>query len=226
MFVRLFLDHPIVPHCALSIHPTQDHYLRRVMRCKTGDIIHIFNGQQGLWQASLARSCHVIPEKKVIEQPDKVRTVALAFSPIKQQNWLVEKGTEMGVTDFYPILCHRTVIRHFSQKRHVKITHEACEQSQRLHIPTLHPLQTLHTFIHSQEHTGLSWTVLDPTSHNPLQAQKGTIALCIGPEGGWSPQERASFSCAPHIYQAHIGSGILRAETAAVASLAVAQSTP
>jgi 16S rRNA (uracil1498-N3)-methyltransferase len=224
MSLRLFINQPFVADAPLSINAQHSHYLTRVMRCRTKDIVHIFNGKQGLWTGILSDPFHIVPAHKIMDQSSPTHTIALAFSPIKQQNWLIEKATEMGVTDFYPIICHRTVVRHFSEKRHTKIIYEACEQSHRLHIPILHPPQTLDRFLQIHRDLKMPWTVLDPLSTDPLKPCAHGMGLCIGPEGGWSLQEIESFKKHAWIRWAHLGSTILRAETAAVAALAIAQS--
>jgi len=225
MPLRLFIDQPLARHAPLSLRPQHSHYLTRLMRCKSRGVIHIFNGKQDLWQAILSDSFYIIHEQKILPQPHKTRTVALAFSPIKQQNCLVEKATERSVSDFYPILCHRTVVRPFLEKRHKAIIYEACEQSYRLHIPDLHPTQTLDRFIRTQSDSERVWTLLSPLSEHPLKPHTGTISLCIGPKGGWSPQEQQMCQKYSQMRWDHIGPVILRAKTAAVASLAIAQST-
>jgi len=97
----------------------------------------------------------------------------------------------------------------------MKIVYEACEQSRRLNIPTIHPPAPLAKRIQNPP---------EPFAHSlgvlMLDAPNLFSAPCrgvfIGPEGGWSPEEVALFSAAPHIKPAHLGSSVLRAETAAV----------
>ncbi len=218
-------------HCELtSVHHVllsapQHHYLTKVMRLKTGQIVHIFNGNQGLWRSELDGN-HLIHLHNILPQPPSEQKIALFFSPIKAQNWLIEKCVEVGVTDFFPIVCQRTVVRHFCHTRHMKIVYEACEQSRRLNIPTIHPPVYLPKLIQNPpELFAHSLGVLT------LNAPKPFVPPCpsgvfIGPEGGWSPEEVGLFAGAPHIKPVHLGSSVLRAETAAVVASTLMRYTP
>lgn len=185
------------------------------MRLKPGHAVNIFNGTQGLWRSELGGD-HLINLHHLLPQPPADRKIALFFSPIKSQNWLIEKSVEVGVTDFFPILCQRTVVRHFCHKRHTKIVYEACEQSRRLNIPTIHPLTPL---IHQINAPPESFS--DALGVLMLDAPTALVSSCprgvfIGPEGGWSPEEVLLFTSAQQIKPLHLGKAVLRAETAAV----------
>jgi 16S rRNA (uracil1498-N3)-methyltransferase len=203
---------------SIPLSAPQHHYLSKVMRLKSHDVVHIFNGNQGLWRAhldgmTLIKACPLAP------QPPQPPTTALFFSPIKAQNWLIEKAVELGVTDFFPILCRRTTVRHFCPKRHMKIVHEACEQSRRWTIPTIHPIMPLTTYVSPSTPQGCDFfaCVLMLDAAMPMsQMNPMARGFFVGPEGGWSPEEVALFAQNPHITPVHLGSAVLRAETAAL----------
>lgn len=196
------------------------------MRLKPQNIVHVFNGTQGLWAGQLnGMTLHNL--SWIADQPPAGNPIRLFFSPIKQQNWLIEKCTEIGITDFFPILCHRTVVRHFCHIRHAKIIHEACEQSHRLHIPTLHPIQSLNGLFLDKicETIGEPMgriAVLQLDARTALyQSDPMPTSLLVGPEGGWSPEENLLFLKKPEITSVHLGSSVLRAETAALVASSI-----
>ncbi len=216
MIPRLYLSLQFFPLRSIPLSAPHHHYLAHVLRLPPQAEVHIFNGSQGLWKSSFQENCLLV-QQCIEDQPCLRRSLSLFFSPIKQQNWLIEKATELGVTHFVPILCQRTVVRHFSQERHQKISWEACEQSHRLDIPQFSPLtplaQTLSSLSSGQ------YIVLDPKSDVALNhfSHSEIDGFFIGPEGGWSPEELVLFEQAPCIKRVHMGPLILRAETAALA---------
>jgi len=218
MIPHLYVDSGFNLTDSVPLSPPQHHYLSRVMRLKPGNLVHVFNGAQGLWQAHMGGT-ELIDLLPLVPQPEKPQARCLFFSPIKMQNWLIEKATELGITDFFPILCQRTVVRHFCHKRHMKIIHEACEQSHRLTIPHLHLLKPLGQYLDdariAKDYGPLAVLTLDAGTamQQAVPAPKGVF---IGPEGGWSPEEIERFQACPHIAGVHLGCAVLRAETAAV----------
>ena len=212
---HLYVHCELAPEYQVLLSAPQHHYLTKVMRLKAGQSVRIFNGNQGLWQSELDGN-YLTHLQNVLPQPPSPQKMALFFSPIKAQNWLIEKCVEVGVTDFFPILCQRTVVRHFCHTRHTKIVYEACEQSRRLNIPTIHPPAPLVKRIQNPpEPFANSLGVLMLDAPAPFTAPFPS-GMFIGPEGGWSPEEVTLFSGALNIKPAHLGSSVLRAETAAV----------
>ncbi len=225
MIPHLYVHYELAPEHPILLSAPQHHYLTKVMRLKMGPNVHIFNGIQGVWRSELDGN-RLIHLQNLWPQPPSEQKMAVFFSPIKAQNWLIEKCVEVGVTDFFPIICQRTVVRHFCHTRHMKIVYEACEQSRRLNIPTIHPLAYLpklilnlpEPFIHS-----LGVLMLN-ASHS--LASPFPSGVFIGPEGGWSPEEVILFSKASTIKPVHLGSSVLRAETAAVVASTLMRYVP
>jgi 16S rRNA (uracil1498-N3)-methyltransferase len=222
MIPRLYLSLQFFPSVSIPLSAPHHHYLAHVLRLKPGAEVHLFNGAQGLWRALLDKTFLVVQEC-IQAQPPAPHSLELFFSPIKQQSWLVEKTTELGVTQFHPTVCQRTVVRHFSKERHEKITWEACEQSHRLDIPHFSPLVPLSQRLSCLE--GRLCVALDPTAPTPMHDFPSCEikSLLIGPEGGWTSEELALFDQTPGLQRAHMGSLILRAETAAIASVSFVQ---
>jgi|LauGreDrversion4_2_1035121.scaffolds.fasta_scaffold625022_1 16S rRNA (uracil1498-N3)-methyltransferase len=222
MIPRLYLSLQFFPSVSIPLSAPHYHYLAHVLRLKPGAEVQIFNGSQGLWRALLDKTFLVVQEC-IQAQPKAPQQLDLFFSPIKQQGWLVEKSTELGVTGFDPILCQRTVVRHFSKERHEKISWEACEQSHRLDVPHFSPLVSLSQRLSCLE--GGLCIALDPTAPTPMRDFPSCEiqGLFIGPEGGWTSEELALFDHTPDLKRAHMGSLILRAETAAIACVSFIQ---
>ena len=225
MIPHLYVHFVLNPKDSVPLSSPQLHYLTKVMRLKAGQRVHIFNGTQGLWRAEF-HDQHLSNLSLLLPQPPAESPIGLFFSPIKAQNWLIEKSVEVGVTDFFPTLCHRTVVRHFCPARHTKIVHEACEQSRRWNIPKIHPLVPLSEHIKNPPLNFLdSMGVLRIDAPTPFGSSVPS-AVFIGPEGGWSPEEEMVFSQAPWIKPLHLGQGVLRAETAAVVAATLMRYTP
>ena len=246
MIPRLYTQSPLTAGAMVPLPPGQIHYLRHVLRRSGPEPLLLFNGRDGLWQATLDAQQACV-QTQLACQPPPEPPLVLAFCVIKQSDWLVEKATELGATRIMPLFSQHTSLRHFSAQRHQKIIHEACEQCGRLTLPQLDDARPLGHFLqmlappHSQvaavsddhqvKSTLSQWVVLDPLSPHTLalprpmpgtiQADNRGYGLLVGPEGGWAPAERALFLANQTLTLAHLGTRILRAETAALAGLAL-----
>lgn len=159
--------------------------------------------------------------------------LTLFMALIKKDNfeWVLEKGTEIGVTHFVPLLAEKSEKKNFNEERGLKIIQEATEQSQRALLPTLGGMvKTIEALNICKEQGIESILVLDPEGNTKFdkdflksvnrEIQKAKIALFIGPEGGWSKQELEFFT-KNGAQICTFGTAILRAETAAVAATSI-----
>ena len=155
--------------------------------------------------------------------PENVPDVWLAFAPIKrsQTDWLVEKATELGVARLLPVMTQRTVAERVKLERLQGIAIEAAEQCGRTRLPEIaEPLVLGHLLEHRDatrtlyfaDETGGEWA--------PDAFTAGPCMILIGPEGGFTNDERTSIRAAPNSVAISLGPRILRAETAALAALA------
>lgn len=219
IMIRLYTANDLYHGALFSLTETQYHYLYRVMRQINGNEVFFFNGKQGLWRGALQKHQITIIDC-IQEQPAVSSPLFLFFSPIKNQNWLIEKATELGVTHFFPTCCMRSVIRTVSYERYTKIILEACEQSGQLQIPEMMSIKSLHKQLDTLQ-TG-PVIALDPKSTTLLRnISIRPTGLFIGPEGGFYDDELKALSEHRNIQSAHLGQLILRAETAALAGVAV-----
>ena len=151
--IRLYFSDKIESDLVAHINKEQSHYIKDVMRLKKGDIFSVFNSQ-GEWDASIQNYEKQGTKIKILEKTrDKKneQNIWLAFTPIKQNpmNFLIQKGTELGVQKFIPILSERTSVKDINNERVKKIIIESAEQSNRISIPKIEPLKILKDFLFS-----------------------------------------------------------------------------
>lgn len=206
--------------------------LKRVLRLKIGYEVTVFNGD-GQDHECLIKG---FEKDKVILEIKKsypsrympVREIWLCAALIKKDNfeWIVEKSTELGVSHIIPILSDRSEKKSLNMERLKKIIVEASEQSGRGNIPTICPIVSLNEGIDHIKHNVargtsevlLAFHVEGELFEGGALQKKGSIALFIGPEGGWSEKEVDLFHN-NNIPLKCLGKQVLRAETAAIVAL-------
>ena len=149
--IRLYFSDKIQSNLSSYLTKEQTHYLRDVMRLKTGDKLSIFN-TQGEWNAIIESYDKNETKIKIMEKvrdKNNEKNIWLAFSPIKQNplNFVIQKGTELGVQKFIPILSERTVVREINIERVKKIIIESSEQSNRISVPEINKPESLKNFL-------------------------------------------------------------------------------
>lgn len=230
---RIFLETSFKKGELLPLGKEHAHYLRSVMRLQLGENIIVFNGFDGEWKGiieALSKKEICIRLQEQLKAQPKSQFLGLLFPPIRQTrlDFMIEKATELGVTDFFPVQTERTVISKINNDRLRKIAIEASEQSERLTIPAFHPLRplretlkdwnaTLPVIMAVERETGEA----SDWSHSFLSG----VAVLIGPEGGFSPQEKETIRQFNFIHRVSLGEMILRTETAAIAALSIANFT-
>ncbi len=209
-------------------------YLVNVLRLKAGDQILVFNGVDGEWLSRLAevkkRSCLLEVVERAREQaygPD----IVYLFAPLKRTrlDYMVQKAVEMGVARLQPVITQRTIADRVNLERMRANVIEAAEQCGILHIAEVcEPVKlTVALADWDMERLLIYCDELAPLA-NPVEAldkiEPGPLAVLIGPEGGFSPEERVLLSGLKAARGISLGPRIMRADTAAVAALAVVQS--
>jgi 16S rRNA (uracil1498-N3)-methyltransferase len=231
---RLYVNHALEESAEVSLSSDQAHYLLTVLRRKNEDQIRLFNGQEGEWLGVLhiqnKKSATVTIQQKIKAQPLSDRRIHLFFAPIKKQrmDWLIEKAVELGTTDFHPVLTQNTETRKINTGRIEKQIFEAAEQCERLKIPKLHPLSSLFTTL-DRLGTQASFSIyacLERADAPPLQnfsPNRSSYGLLIGPEGGFTQDEKTKISAHKAVQTVSLGETVLRCETAAVKALILSQ---
>lgn len=228
---RLYIDAPLAAGTAIQAHDEQAHYLKNVMRAQTGSPVRLFNGREGEWLATIEildkKRALLTPQNQTRQQPAPRRPVHLLFAPIKKvrMDWLVEKAVELGVTDLHPVITLRTEIREINAARTRNQIIEAAEQCERLDMPRLHELCDLKACLGRWPHDIPIHMALEridaPALRNNLP-ESGALALLVGPEGGFSAEEREYPGNLPFLKPVSLGPDILRSETAAIFMLGAA----
>jgi 16S rRNA (uracil1498-N3)-methyltransferase len=228
---RLFVESELGPGSAIACTPAQANYLRNVLRLGPGDAILVFNGSQGEWRAELAetgrRALSLTVRNQVRAQqggPD----IDYLFAPLKRArlDYMVEKATEMGVARLRPVLTRRTTPERVNAERMRAHAVEAAEQCGILRIPeVLRPERLDRAIAGWDRKRPLIFCDEAAEETCPFTAlarlEPGPLALLIGPEGGFDEAERELLSSQPFVTRISLGPRILRADTAAVAALAL-----
>ncbi|NWG70802.1 MAG: 16S rRNA (uracil(1498)-N(3))-methyltransferase [Parvularculaceae bacterium] len=244
MTPRLHLDAPLEEGANLSLGEGQAHYVRNVLRRVVGDDLKMFNARDGEFAAVVSRA-----DRKAVEillgarlrPPAPESDLWLLFAPVKRDavDRIVEKATELGVARLMPIETERTQAHRLNIDRLGAIATEAAEQSGRLSAPKVDELVPLaralenwpppRRLIYCDEQGDdalADWggdTGRAPPLLSAIRSLKPPHAVLIGPEGGFSPAERARLRALPFVCPVSLGPRILRADTAAIAALALVQ---
>ncbi len=227
---RLYIPPPVDPARPLQLERNRAHYLTRVLRLRRGDEIECFDGTGRSWLATFtdasARSATLEPGRRLADEPEPDPRLHLVQGLLKgaSMDLVVQKATELAATDLWPIMAERSNVAPDPARLQRKRDHwqrmieSAAEQCGAVHLPRLHDIRDLPAFLASPPQAEL--ILLDPDGPPlSLHLPRTATALLIGPEGGWSGDERRqamhrgarSFS---------LGERILRAETAPLVALA------
>jgi 16S rRNA (uracil1498-N3)-methyltransferase len=228
--LRLYVEHDLAPGQAVLLTPDQAHYLFAVMRLKAGDAVLLFNGRHGEWRAKVAtvvkRGGAVICDVQTAAlrlPPD----LWLIFAPIKKArtDFIVEKAVELGAARIMPVQTQHTNSERIRQDRLQAHAVEAAEQCGGTFVPEVVDLQSLDRLLASWPQDRVLIWCDEGLAGAPftLDAPQGAAAILIGPEGGFSAAEQTRLRGLPQAHPISLGPRILRADTAAVAALALWQ---
>jgi len=235
---RLHIDAPLAAGRGVDLADAQAHYLTDVLRLRDGDTILAFNGRDGEWRALLMaagkKRWRLEPDARVRAQPP-APDLHYLFAPLKQArlDYMVQKAVEMGAGRLRPILTRHGQVARVNRGRMTANAVEAAEQCGLLSIPAIDDPVALATLVgdwpsnEGSRHIVFcdeGAVVTDPlVLLRPLAGSP--LAVLIGPEGGFADDERAMLNRAPFVTAIPLGPRILRADTAAVAALALVQAT-
>ena len=231
---RLFLDAPLAAGAELPLDRAEANYLLNVLRKQPGDSVLVFNGRDGEWRATLEpgarRSASLRAEERTRPQAP-VPDLHYLFAPLKQArlDYMVQKAVEMGAGRLRPVLTRHTQVSRLNPERMRANAIEAAEQCGILTIPEIDGPRPLAALLESWEgDRRLIFCDESADKTDPVAAlaaiPKGPPAVLIGPEGGFSAAERAQLRALPFVTVLPLGPRILRADTAAIAALALVQS--
>ncbi|MBD8553364.1 16S rRNA (uracil(1498)-N(3))-methyltransferase [Rhizobium sp. CFBP 8762] len=232
---RLFIDQPLHAGAAIEATKEQVNYLANVLRFGEGDPVLVFNGRDGEWQANLTFATRKRIQLILVEQTraqTPVPDLHYLFAPLKvgRLDYLVQKAVEMGAGVLQPVMTQHVQGRITSLERLEANVIEAAEQCGILSIPRVHEPQKLMDLLERwPAERRIVFCDESEAGQNPLPVLKDIserkLALLIGPEGGFSQAEREHLRSLPFVTPIPLGPRILRADTAAVAAMAVVQAT-
>jgi 16S rRNA (uracil1498-N3)-methyltransferase len=232
---RLFVDSALAPGTLVPCRADQANYLRNVLRLGLGDQILIFNGRDGEWCARIAearKSTTTLSAETQVRPQQATPDIDYLFAPLKRArlDYMVQKATEMGVARLRPIFTRRTTPERINGARMRANAIEAAEQCGILRVPDVLDAETLVAAIaHWDRQRRLIFCDEDSDEPDPLAAlgalEPGPLALLIGPEGGFDDAERELLTSQAFAVRISLGPRILRADTAAVAALALVNAT-
>jgi 16S rRNA (uracil1498-N3)-methyltransferase len=231
---RLFVTARLTQGAVLAICDMQAHHLINVLRLKAGDVVRLFNGQDGEWRgeiASVRKKDIDIAVKEQLRMQMKEPDLWLCPAPIKKAHfdYMIEKATELGVSEIQPILTQRAQVREINGDRIYAICREAATQSDRLGIPAVGgEAVELSKFIEvfPKERAAIvcaEWgEALDihTALSTPALRLLTKAAIITGPEGGFAAEELDALRKIPNAHFVRLGPRVLRADTAAIAALA------
>lgn len=229
--IRLYVDSPLEADETVLCTSQQANYLLNVMRLHTGAEILAFNGREGEWLAELMVTRRANCSLRVMKQtrpqtagPD----IHYLFAPLKKArlDYMVQKAAEMGAAALRPVMTRRTVAERVNVERMRANAIEAAEQCGVLRIPEVAEPEKLAAVLRTWPvDRALIFADEGAPVASPLEAlsavPKGPVALIIGPEGGFDPEEREMLRSHPFVYRVSLGPRVMRADTAAVAALAL-----
>ena len=230
---RIYIQGPLKPGVAVLLDRDACHYVHRVLRLKIGDPVVIFNGLSGEYEARIDAmkkgQVTLLVGRYVAIDNESSLTLHLGLGLIRgdRMDFAIQKAVELGVNAITPLFTERTNIKIDPERLRKRTQHwraiaiNACEQSGRCVVPDIHAPIPLMTFVEEQPLPGY---IADPSTQQPLPESSGTkkATVLVGPEGGFSPIEMQQLHRL-HWYSFSMGKRILRAETAAMMSVAYMQ---
>jgi 16S rRNA (uracil1498-N3)-methyltransferase len=232
---RLFVKSPLRPGEEIVLGAEQAHYLLNVLRLKAGNRILVFNGTDGEWCAELSavgkKKAAIVLEHQTRPQesgPD----LHYLFAPLKRGrlDYMAQKATEMGASVLQPVITRRTMAERVKVDRVLANAVEAAEQCGILGVPEVREPEKLSKLLDAwDERRLLIFADEAAPGASPLEALMAaaprSLAVLIGPEGGFEPEERSRLLKMPSVLPISLGPRVMRADTAAVAALALVNAT-
>jgi 16S rRNA (uracil1498-N3)-methyltransferase len=231
---RLHVDGSLAPGATVPLDRAQAHYLLAVLRLKPGDSVLVFNGRDGEWRATL--SAHKRAAMLELGERTRAQTAPgdlhYLFAPLKSArlDYMVQKAVEMGASRLQPVLTRHGQVARVNLDRMRANAVEAAEQCGILTLPDIMPPEALDRIVAGHDPARClvfcdeDAEIRDPVAALAAVRPQGSVAVLVGPEGGFAEDERAALLRRQNVVRLALGPRILRADTAAVAALALVQS--
>ncbi|MBT5571436.1 MAG: 16S rRNA (uracil(1498)-N(3))-methyltransferase [Alphaproteobacteria bacterium] len=234
--LRLFVEDDLTTGAPVPLNRDQSHYLQNVMRKGEGDQIAVFNGRDGEYWAKIVaakRGAVLVEPVELLRNQADEPDLWLVFAPIKRTavSFLTSKATEIGVSQLMPVVTARTTTDRVNTKRLHANAIEAAEQSERLTVPVIAEPAKFQDFLRDWPRERLLLVGDETGNGRPIAEVAGELAdeprpyaVMTGPEGGFAPDELDQLGELPFVTFIGLGPRVLRADTAALATLSVVQS--
>ena len=237
---RLYIEESLSAGASLTLEKEQSHYLVTVLRMGEGEAVLLFNGRDGEWAARIAeahkKNC-VLELTAQTRAQEPLPDIWLLLAPVKRArlDFIAQKATEMGAAVIQPVFTERTVVTRLKDKRLQANAVEAAEQCGLVAVPEVREAEKLGAllakwdeiapgrrilFCDENEGPGATRAALEKLAADG--AKGSPLAVLVGPEGGFSPGERETLRGRSDTLAISLGPRIMRADTAAIAALAVA----
>ncbi len=242
---RLLIDHALKAGAALALDEAQARHVGTVLRLDVGGHLRVFNATYGEWRARVQEKSKrgmIVVVETFIREARPAPDLDLLFAPVKRHatDLIIEKATELGVRRIFPVTTQRTIAETVRVDRLTGIAREAAQQTERFDVPEIAEAQSLpraldgwdmsRRLIYADEagdDAGAPWGGESgralPIGEALQQTPPTATALLIGPEGGFTAEERRMLRALPFVMPVSLGPRILRAETAVIAALSVVQ---
>ncbi len=247
---RLYVEAALSAGSTVSLAREQAHYLLNVLRLRVGEPILVFNGRDGEWRAEItavSKRGATLVARDCVRQQAEGPDISYLFAPLKHArlDYMVQKATEMGVAELRPVMTRRTIAGRVNLKRMRANVVEAAEQCGILRVPEVCEPETLERALEAWDPARLLvFCDEEALVSNPVGALKRVLGktpschqngdaadvcsasfpplgVLVGPEGGFAPEERERLLSKPFTVAVSLGPRILRADTAAIAVLAL-----
>ncbi len=236
---RLHVEDRLSDEGVIGLDHDRAHFLRSVLRLRPGQHVALFNARDGEWLArieGLGKGWCSLALITLRRPPESSPDLWLVFAPIKRArlDFVVEKATELGVSRLQPVITRHTAVERVNMERLIANTREAAEQCERLDLPEVAaalPLEKLLADWPSGRRllvcaeAGPARPIAEVLDESKVKAGSagGSWAVLVGPEGGFSPEERQLLAALPFATAVSLGPRILRSDTAGLAALSCLQ---
>ena len=219
---RLFVEQPLAQGANVTV---DGNYLAAVLRLGPGGKVKLFDDRTGEWLAEIVEAGKKRVTLRVgerLREREEVPDLWLLFAPVKRGriDWLVEKATELGVARLLPVVTRRTIVDRLNLDRLRAHAVEAAEQCERTALPALEEARKLDAVLRTWPEDRTLYFA-DEAGGEQFAPAPGPAAILIGPEGGFTDEERAAIRALPQARPVSLGPRILRADTAALAAIAL-----
>ncbi|HEX8526967.1 16S rRNA (uracil(1498)-N(3))-methyltransferase [Allosphingosinicella sp.] len=222
---RLYVEQDLAEGAAVALDGPPANYLANVLRLEAGAQVKLFDNVSGEWLGEIVEAGRKWVALKILwrlREREPVPDLWLLFAPLKRGriDWLIEKATELGVARLVPVTTQRTIVDRLNPGRLFAHAVEAAEQCERTALPELAAPQKLESLLRSWPKNRTLYFA-DERGGEPFSPSAGPGAILIGPEGGFTEEERAAIRALPAARPVSLGPRILRADTAAIAAVSL-----